>query len=350
MGAMRTVSRSAEAATAIALIEDLQRRLTGRLEGLAHDGTRLTRVEWLRDGGRHGGGVRYEVKDLGPFNRASVNMSHVHYDDDDTRPLRSATALSSIIHPAHPRAPSLHLHISWTELRSGVGSWRIMADLNPSIPNDDDTNRFATDVVSAFVEHAGTAVAEDAIRQGERYFFIPALNRHRGVFHTYLESHHSDDADADLRLARTVGEVVIGSYANIVDDVLRTATPPTDTERQAQLAYHTAYLFQVLTLDRGTTSGLLVHDENDLGILGSLPGRIDRALLASWASLVPPVQKPLVDAIVGCLKDEYPCPVDTDARAALARATRAFYKANPEALVLQARGDIVPPTVQNHGR
>jgi len=347
---MRTTSSSAAAATAIALIEDLQRQLTVRLEGLADDGTRLTRVEWLRDGGRHGGGVRYEVKDRGPFNGASVNMSHVHYDDDDKRPLRSATALSSIIHPAHPRAPSLHLHISWTELRSGIGSWRIMADLNPSLPDEADTERFATDVITTFVERAGTAVAEDAIRQGERYFFIPALNRHRGVFHTYLESHRSDDADADLALARQVGEVVIATYADIVGGVLRTATAPTDAERQAQLAYHTAYLFQVLTLDRGTTSGLLVHDENDLGILGSLPGRIDRALLASWASLVPPVQKPLVEAIVGCLKDEQPCPVDTDARAALARAVRTFYRAHPEALDLQARGDIVPPTVQNHGR
>ena len=106
---MRSVSNSTTAAAAIALIEDLQRQLTVKLESLANDDTRLTRVEWLRDGGRHGGGVRFEVAERGPFNRASVNMSHVHYDDDDARPLRSATALSSIIHPAHPRAPSLHL-------------------------------------------------------------------------------------------------------------------------------------------------------------------------------------------------------------------------------------------------
>ena len=105
---MRSVSNSTTAATAIALIQDLQHQLKARLEGLADDGTQLTRVEWLRDGGRHGGGVRFELADRGPFNRASVNMSHVHYDDDDVRPLRSATALSSIIHPAHPRAPSLH--------------------------------------------------------------------------------------------------------------------------------------------------------------------------------------------------------------------------------------------------
>ena len=347
---MRSVSNSTTAATAIALIEDLQRQLTVKLESLADDDTRLTRVEWLRDGGRHGGGVRFELADRGPFNRASVNMSHVHYDDDQARPLRSATALSSIIHPAHPRAPSLHLHISWTELRTGLGSWRIMADLNPSIPDDEDTDRFATAVVAAFVEHAGSAIAEGALRQGDRYFFIPALNRHRGVCHTYLESYRSDDADADLALARHVGEVVMAVYVDMVRDVLRSAAAPTDDERQTQLTYHTAYLFQVLTLDRGTTSGLLIHDENDLGILGSLPGRVDRALLSSWANLVPPLQQPLVEALVGCLRDEYPCPVDSDTRACLARAVRAFYRATPAALELQARGDVVPPTTYNHGR
>jgi len=35
------------------------------------------------------------------------------------------------------------------------------------------------------------------------------------------------------------------------------------------------------TADRGTTSGLLVHDENDVGILGSLPSHVDKKLLES---------------------------------------------------------------------
>jgi coproporphyrinogen III oxidase len=35
------------------------------------------------------------------FDRASVNVSQVHYADEPTRKLASATALSTIIHPAH---------------------------------------------------------------------------------------------------------------------------------------------------------------------------------------------------------------------------------------------------------
>ena len=50
------------------------------------------------------------------------------------------------------------------------------------------------------------------------------------------------------------------------------------------------YLFQVLTLDRGTTHGLLAHSENDVGTLGSLPTVVDRQLLQSWMEKVSPPQ------------------------------------------------------------
>lgn len=348
---MRTRSQSAAAAVAIDLVEDLQRRLIARLEGARPtDAVRLQRVEWLRDGGRHGGGVRFEVADAGSFNRASVNVSHVHYDDDPGRPLRSATALSSIIHPAHPRAPSLHVHVSWTELRTGEGSWRLMADLNPSIPHDDDTARFQAAVVDVLSRRAGGDVAATAVAEGDRYFFIPALQRHRGVFHAYLERFTSGDADGDVATVRAFGDAVIGVYAGILEGAVARAGVVTDEDRAAQLAYHTAYLFQVLTLDRGTTSGLLVHDENDVGILGSLPGRVDRALLSSWVTRAPPPMAPLVEGIVQALPDAHPSPVDVATRVKLAGVVRAFFRASPEALELQARGSVVPPTVANHGR
>jgi coproporphyrinogen III oxidase len=349
---MRTRSSSSQATPAIALVEDLQRRLVKCLEAVDgdHGGTvGFAPVEWLRDRGRHGGGIRFELADAGLFNRASANVSHVHYDDDATRPLRSATALSSIIHPASPRLPSLHVHLSWTELRSGSGSWRLMADLNPSIPHAGDTARFKAALADVMTRYVGADVAATAFSEGDRYFFIPALQRHRGVCHAYLERHATADTDADLAFARAFGEAVIDVYVAILDDAAREDVVVDDEMRAAQLAYHTAYLFQVLTLDRGTTSGLLVHDENDVGILGSLPGRVDRGLLASWRDRAPEAMRPLVEAIVAALPEAHPCPVDVAARARLAGVVRAFFKANPAVLDLQARGSIVPMTVQNHG-
>ena len=144
------------------------------------------------------------------------------------------------------------------------------------------------------------------------------------------------------------GTQVIACYASLIQEAFEQHDSPTESERAAQLAYHTLYLFQVLTLDRGTTSGLLVHSQNDLGIMGSLPARADRALLASWRGKVPAVQMALVDDLVDALTDVSPSPIDADAKLRLAQAVRAHYQAHPEALALQASGNVVPPTVDNH--
>jgi coproporphyrinogen III oxidase len=340
---MRSVSTSSTTAPVIQLIERLQARLTLRLDDIIAarvvDGAPLKRVEWLRRGGVAGGGVRFETAGTSVFNRASVNMSHVHYDDEQG-PQRAATALSSIIHPQLPTAPSLHLHISFTEARGAPGTWRLMADLNPSLEHPAHTERFRTAVVDVLTRCGGADLAASAVAQGDRYFFIPALQRHRGVFHTYVEGHHTNDTTKDLELARTFGNVAIDTYTSIVAETLSSSADHAlsiDEQRKAQLAYHTTYLFQVLTLDRGTTSGLLVHDDNDVGTMGSLPGFVDRTLLASWAPLVPPVQRALVEQLVAVLPAEVPTPVDQATRLALAKVVRAHYTAHPEALDLQAR-------------
>ncbi|MEM9489700.1 MAG: coproporphyrinogen III oxidase, partial [Myxococcota bacterium] len=286
---------------------------------------------------------RYVTGDSAVFNRASVNVSQVHYDDNPHKRLSSATALSTIIHPQSPRGPSVHIHISWTEMRDGNGYWRMMADLNPSIPDDADAEAFA-----AALRQAAPADYQRASEQGDRYFYIPALERHRGVTHFYLEGYRSDDGDADYALAETVGAAAIDRYVDILGAALGRPGAPSADDRARQLAYHTLYLFQVLTLDRGTTSGLLVHNQNDVGILGSLPSHIDRALLASWQGRLPAPQDQLLGAIVVALPDSAPCPVSNEVKAALAQVVRAHYTAHPEALSMQASGDIIPPTVANH--
>jgi coproporphyrinogen III oxidase len=272
-----------------------------------------------------------------------VNVSQVHYDDEPGRALASATALSTIIHPRSPHAPSVHIHVSWTELRSGRAYWRMMADLNPSVATPEATAMFTAALAAAAPEHHAEARA-----QGDRYFFIPALGRHRGATHFYLEDHASGDAGADRALAERVGRVATATYVAILDEALTARRAITDADRAEQLAYHTLYLFQVLTLDRGTTSGLLIHDENDVGILGSLPSRIDRALLASWRARVPAPQGELVDALVAAVLPGDPAAITDDAKRALAAAVRTHYRAHPAALELQATGGVAVPTVANH--
>jgi coproporphyrinogen III oxidase len=337
---MSTTAASAKARLALTLVRDLQEHLRAGLAPLAGAGE-FRPVTWQRDGGRHGGGVRLGYAGGSAFNRASINVSQVHYDDEPERPLGSATALSSIVHPAHPLAPSLHVHVSWTEMKGGDGYWRVMADLNPSIPDDADTARF-----KAAMAHAAGGQWEYGAAQGDRYFHIPALQRHRGVAHFYLEQFKTGDEAADRRLAEEFGRGVISCYASILADKWPRLSAPTAEQRQRQLAYHTVYLFQVLTLDRGTTSGLLVHDQNDVGILGSLPARVDVELLRSWQASVPQPQDELVGAIVAALPADGA--VEDEQKLALCEAVRSHYRKHPEALSLQAKGDVVPPTVGNH--
>jgi len=342
----RIPATSGKSTQALTLVSALQHRFTQGLESLSRDLGReqpFNAVEWFRDNGIHGGGVRYETADGPLFGRGSVNVSQVHYDDNPAKQLASATAISTIIHPSHPLAPSVHIHLSWTEMRNGKGYWRMMADLNPSHENPEDTGRYFDALRKAAPEQFDAAVA-----QGERYFFIPALERHRGVAHFYLEAYNSGNVQADLDLATTVGETAIDSYLDILRDALTDAEAPTPEQQQAQQAYHTLYFFQVLTLDRGTTSGLLVHNQNDVGILGSIPAYVDRNLLKSW---VPNMQQPqdhLLNALISALPDTSPSLVDEAVKQQLANVVREHYISHPGALALQASGDVIPPTVNNH--
>ena len=343
---MRIQAKSTEAKTAYQLVEELQAYFVDKLNDISHilgQGQSCEAVEWGRDGGQHGGGVRYEARDEKIFDRGSVNVSQVHYDDDESKKLSSATAISTIIHPKNPHAPSMHMHISWTQMRDGKGYWRIMADLNPSLRDDDGQRTFDT-----MLDQAAGEYADEGVTQGERYFNIPVLNRTRGVSHFYLENFNRGDFEVDRAFSEQMGKSVIDTYVGITRQALQTYPTYTAEEKAQQLDYHTLYLFQVLTLDRGTTSGLLVHDQNDVGIMGSIPSHVNRELLASWTALMPKPQDELVEVLLEALPDELPTSVETETKKKLANAVRTHYEKYPEALSMQASGEIIPPTVDNH--
>jgi len=343
---MFTPAHSLEAKITKQLVEDIQSYFVNKLDHLSHtfgQSKECQAVQWLRDEGRHGGGVRYEVADELVFNRGSVNVSQVHYDDDESKKLSSATAISTIIHPKNPHAPSMHMHISWTQMRDGKGYWRIMGDLNPSL-----VDNIAQKTFDVMFEKVSGQYYEEGSKQGERYFYIPVLGRTRGVSHFYLENFNTGHFDQDLAFAKNFAINVIDTYIEIVTEALEYRQNFTEEEKETQLRYHTLYLFQVLTLDRGTTSGLLVHDQNDVGIMGSIPSHVSRELLQSWVHKMPKPQDELLEAIIDALPENSPSLVDTKVKKDLANAVRAHYRKHPEALDMQASGNTTPPTVENH--
>ena len=303
---------------------------------------------WLRDGGAHGGGMRYQSSpDDSVFAQASVNVSAVHYENKRAYPIDSATALSVILHPKHPYAPSMHFHISYIEPRR-PGSrpyWRMIADLNPAIPDSEETMRFSEALRAGTAQHVSRPLHGAALAFGDAYFYIPSLQRHRGTFHFFLgklDEGTELSADECEDLATSLTETVIEAYAEAVERALisHPEADLTDGDYRRQLEYHTLYMFQVMTLDRGTTHGLLAHQDNDVGTLASLPPRVDRELLGQWGDGLPPENKQrfMVDRIVATLPETGE--VTDNTRQQLAMQLREHYRCHPDAKRMQADLDI----------
>jgi len=323
---MKIAPSSNKAQQTMQMLSKLQSDFMERLQSISKQfgsPAQFKSIEWLRDEGLHGGGLRYEAVKGRLFNSASINISQVQYEDMPDKSFSSATALSTIIHPQHPLAPSIHLHISWTELKNGQGYWRIMADLNPSIADQKDKEKFD----NCLKEITGK-YHQQGERLGDAYFYIPALQRFRGVSHFYLEGFNPENTSTK-NFAQYFGESVIQCYGEILAEKTLNTEPPTKAQQIAQLNYHTLYFYQVLTLDKGTTAGLLIHNQNDTGTLGSLPARINRVLLASWVDITPAPQDKLIKRFLKLLPDQDVCLISTPLKVQIAEQIREHYKAFP---------------------
>ena len=315
---MRVPASSLKAKFALKQLSQVQSDFVKKLQQLA-TGSTFKPVTWLRDNGIHGGGERFEATSNTIFNRASVNVSQIQYEDKPEKAFISATALSTIIHPQHPLAPSIHIHVSWTELRNGKNYWRLMADLNPAIADSVDTELFNTMLKKVAGKHFS-----NGIEQGEQYFYIPALNKHRGVSHFYLEGFTGDENTPDM-FAIDFAQQVVDCYIELLDEKLGYLPPPSNNQLQLQLNYHTLYFYQVLTLDKGTTAGLLIHDQNDVGTLGSLPAYINRDLLESWIDQTPSPTCKLVKLLVNIFPNKPCVAIDTEVKKQIAIIVRQYY-------------------------
>ena len=326
------------------LVRTLQKIFVDKLDLLSStigENKKFEEFFWLRDEGIHGGGSRFEARDEVLFNTASVNVSQVHYSEDETKNLQSATAISTIIHPKNPNVPSIHIHISLTILKDGNFYYRLMADLNPSIKNTEDKQIFDEAIKKITKEDY-----EEGTIQGDKYFFIPALNKYRGISHFYLENYRTNNKEKDLEFAENFGKIVIDTYINIISSAFETRKTFSVQDIKEQLDYHTLYLFQVLTLDRGTTSGLLVHNQNDIGIMGSLPKFVNKKLLQIWLEKMTFPQSELLKNIIDSMDENGV--INTQTKEKLAQSVRMHYKKYPDSLKYQASGNTIPNTVENH--
>jgi coproporphyrinogen III oxidase len=225
------------------------------------------------DGSPGGGGVRGQMAGR-VFEKVGVNVSTVGgrfspefaatipgAEDD---PSFFATGLSLVAHMANPHVPAVHMNtrfITTTKRWFGGG-----ADLNPAIPNQEDTDAFHARLRAACAAHDPTFYPRFS-KWAEAYFWLPHRNVARGVggiFYDHLEGHF----DAHFAFTRDVGEAFVDIFPAIVRK--RMATPFTEEEMQRLLEFRGRYVEFNLLYDRGTLFGLKTGGNID-AILMSLP-------------------------------------------------------------------------------
>ena len=123
-----------------------------------------------------------------------------------------ATGISLVAHMANPHVPAVHMNtrfLTTTKRWFGGG-----ADLNPAIPNDDDTEAFHARLRAACAAHDPTFYPRFS-KWADEYFWLPHRSVARGVggiFYDHLEGHF----DEHFAFTRDVGEAFLDIFPQIV--------------------------------------------------------------------------------------------------------------------------------------
>ncbi len=268
--------------------ESLRDRITAEFEAIEREAgsdasftfTPWDRTERDAEGNETpGGGVRGQMNGK-VFEKVGVNVSTVGgafspefaasipgADDD---PSFFATGISLVAHMANPHVPAVHMNTRFlTTTRRWFGGG---ADLNPALPDDEDTAAFHARLRAACAAHDPTFYPRFS-KWAEEYFWLPHRQVARGVggiFFDRLEDHF----EPHFAFTRDVGEAFLDIFPQIVRR--RMDQPFTDADRQALLEYRGRYVEFNLLFDRGTLFGLKTGGNID-AILMSLPP------LARWA-------------------------------------------------------------------
>src|SRR5690349_15624737 len=215
--------------------ESLRDRICTAFEAIereAGSGAAFERIAWQRpdeSGSEGGGGVRSQMNGT-VFEKVGVNVSTVGgkfspqfastvFGADESDPSFFATGISLVAHMANPHVPAVHMNTRFLTTRKrwfGGG-----ADLNPAIPEDEDTQAFHARLRAACAAHDPTFYPRFS-KWAEDYFYLPHRQVSRGVggiFYDHLECHEPGDGptfEQNFAFTRDVGEAFLDVFPQIV--------------------------------------------------------------------------------------------------------------------------------------
>jgi coproporphyrinogen III oxidase len=207
-----------------------------------------------------------------------------------------ATGVSVVLHPVHPRVPTIHLNVRFFEAKN---QWWFGGgiDLTPVYPVPEDAQKFHSALRELCQAHAQDYAQFKA--QCDRYFWLPHRQETRGIgglFFDHLGAQHGEAQDlldfccALVRLLPKLWLPLVKRYQNFqADDQAEVQEshihPSTDTtshsknwtwkewesrEKDFQTLRRSRYVEFNLLLDRGTHFGIQSGGRTE-SILMSLP-------------------------------------------------------------------------------
>lgn len=257
---------------------ELQEALCAALEALDGGGARFS-SERLRQAGGGCGRPRV-LQDGEAIEKAAVQFTHsvggaLPPAASERNPHLAgrgfqAAAISVIVHPRNPYAPTAHMNLRFFLVDAEPPSWHFGGgfDLTPCYGFVEDCVAWHRAAKQAAGPHYPSMK-----RACDEYFHLRHRGEPRGVGGLFFDDWTEGGFAASLQLTQDIGQAFMPAYAQIFQR--RSALPYGEREREWQLLRRGRYAEFNLAIDRGTRYGLQSGRRIE-SVLASLPP------LAQW--------------------------------------------------------------------
>lgn len=176
-----------------------------------------------------------------------------------------AVAISLIVHPLNPMAPTTHMNLRFFVVDADQPVWYFGGgyDLTPYYPYKEDVVHWHQTAANACGEHYPRLKANC-----DDYFYLTHRQECRGVGGIFFDDWTEGGFDASLQFVQGIGDTFLSAYQPIL--AKRKSESFTEAQREFQLYRRGRYAEFNLAIDRGTKYGLQSGRRIE-SVLASLP-------------------------------------------------------------------------------